>query len=148
MNIILPSKTIFYTIERAIKEYRKFAQKNISSEIGNITIDQGLILLFLNDRPELTQKKIGNLIFRGNASVTRMINSLVKKNFLERSVNEQDRRRYELEITPEGEEILNSLSSIITTNRQKAIEGITQKEENQLTMILNKIISNCKAEDE
>lgn len=148
MNIPLPSETIFYSIERAIKEYRKFAQKNITKEIGTITIDQGLILLFLNDRPELTQKKIGDLIFRENASVARMIDSLVKKNFLKRSVNEQDRRRYELEITADGEKILNSLSTIIMTNRQKAVEGITEKELSQLKIILNKIISNCKGKDE
>lgn len=147
MDIALPSDTIFYIIEQSIKEYRKFSQKNISEEIGTVTIDQGLILLFLNDCPELTQKEIGGLIFRENASVTRMIDSLVKKKFLKRSVNKQDRRRYELEITPEGEEILDSLSSIIMTNREKAIEGITEKELSHLTTILNKIISNCKAKD-
>ncbi len=147
MNVAIPSNTIFYIIEQTIKEYRKFSQKNISEEIGTITIDQGLILLFLNNRPELTQKEIAGLIFRENASVTRMIDSLVKKKFLKRSVNKNDRRRHILEITPEGEGILASLSSIIMSNRKKAIEGVTQKELNQLTITLHKIISNCKSTD-
>ena len=147
MNVAIPSNTIFYIIEQTIKEYRKFSQKKISEEIGTITIDQGLILLFLNNRPELTQKEIARLIFRENASVTRMIDSLVKKKFLKRTVNKHDRRRYTLNITPEGEGILASLSSTIMSNRKKAIKGVTQKELNQLTITLQKIISNCKSTD-
>lgn len=147
MKISLPSEIIFYTIERAIKDYRKLSQKKITTEIEDLTLDQGLVLLFLNDRPGLAQNELGDLIFRDSASVTRMINSLVKKKYLKRSQNEEDRRRYELEITPKGKKILNKLSSIISENRNRALKGVDKSELNQLESILNKIISNCKTND-
>ncbi len=144
MNIPLPSDTVFHTIESTIKEYRKFSQKNISNKISDITIDQGMILLYLNKYPELTQKEIARLVFKDNASMTRMINLMVKKKYLKRSMNNQDRRRYNIEITSKGKEILMKLSLIISDNRSKSLVRITQKEVQQLETILNKIKFNLK----
>jgi DNA-binding MarR family transcriptional regulator len=142
MDIPLPSDTVFHTIESTIKEYRKFSQKNISNKINDITIDQGMILLYLNKYPELTQKEIASLVFKDNASMTRMVNLMVKKKYLKRSMNEQDRRRFKLEITSKGKEILVKLSLIISENRNISLNRITQKELQQLEIILNKIKFN------
>ena len=142
MDIDLPSETVFHTIESTIKEYRKFSQKNISSVIEDMTIDQGMVLLFLNKYPELTQKEIAILVFRDNASMTRMINTMVQKKYLSRSMNDQDRRRYKLEITKKGKEVLNLLPSIIQNNRTSSLAGITKNELNQLGIILGKIKTN------
>ena len=142
MNLTIPSKTVFYTIDKTIKSYRKFAQKNISKVVNDITIDQKLILHYLNDYPELNQKEIAELVFKDNASMTRMINIMVKKNYLNRSMNDEDRRRYNLEITDKGKEVLVKLPPVIMSNRQKALEGITKEELIQLEKTLNKILSN------
>ncbi len=144
MNISPPSETIFHTIESSIKEYRRFAQKNISNQISDMTIDQGLVLLFLNEYPDLTQKEIAELIFKDNASMTRMINTMVQKKYLKRSMNNEDRRRYKIEITVKGRQVLKTLPPIIQNNRKTTLKGITKNELNQLDIILNKIISNCK----
>ena len=82
MNYIEPSQTIFHIIEKAIKDYRKFAQKNISEFSPSITVDQLLVLQFLNSDPLLTQKEISELTFKDKASMTRMINSMKKKEIL------------------------------------------------------------------
>ena len=143
MSITLPSETVFHSIERAIKEYRKFSQKNISNQIEDLTIDQGMVLLFLDKHSELTQKEIAALIFKDNASMTRMINLMVNKKYLKRSMNTIDRRRYHIEITAKGKQILEALPPIILSNREKSLEGITKKELIQLETILKKITSNC-----
>ena len=144
MNISLPSETIFHTIESSIKEYRRFAQKNISDQITDMTIDQGLVLLFLNEYPDLTQKEIAELVFKDNASMTRMINTMVQKKYLKRSMNNKDRRRYKIEITVKGRQVLETLPPIIQKNRKTSLIGITKNELRQLEIILNKIRSNCK----
>ncbi len=143
MNLALPSETIFHTIESTIKEYRKFAQKNISEKINDMTIDQGLVLLFLNDHPELTQKEIAELVFKDNASMTRMINTMVQKKHLKRSMNTEDRRRYKIEITKKGKQVLECLPPIVHHNRNSSLKGITKNELKQLETILNKIRANC-----
>jgi len=144
MNISLPSETIFHAIESTIKEYRKYAQKNISITIRDITIDQGLVLLFLNEYEDLTQNEIAKLVFKDNASMTRIINTMVLKKHLKRSTNIEDRRRYKLELTKKGKNIVKKLPAIIQNNRKTALIGITKNELNQLETILNKIKSNCQ----
>ena len=143
MPISPPSETIFHVIESTIKEYRKFAQNNISERINDMTIDQGLVLLFLSQHPELTQKEIAELVFKDNASMTRMINTMVRKKYLKRSMNNEDRRRYKLEITSKGKEVLKTLPPIIQNNRNSSLKGITKNELDQLETILNKIRANC-----
>ena len=141
----LPSQTIFYTIEKTIKEYRRFAQRNLNKTIENITVDQALLLIFQNNYPELSQNELGELMFKDNASVTRMIELMVKKDYLERSINKQDRRKYNLNITDKGKKILTDLNTIILSNRKSALRGISNSEITQLKNTLNKIINNCNS---
>ena len=72
-----------------------------------------------------------------------MINTMVQKKYLKRSMNNEDRRRYKLEITLLGKNVLDNLPSIIQNNRNTSLEGITKNELTQLRTILNKIKSNC-----
>ena len=143
MNLAVPSETIFHVIESTIREYRKFAQKNISEKIKDMTIDQGLVFLFLNEHPDLTQKEIAGLVFKDNASMTRMINTMVQKKYLKRSMNNEDRRRYKIEITKKGKDVLETLPPIIHYNRNSSLKGITKNELKQLETILGKIRANC-----
>ena len=140
----IPSKTVFYTIEKTIKSYRKFASQNFLKVVDDITIDQILILQYLNAFPDLNQKEIADLVFKDNASLTRMIDLMVNKQFLKRSMNTEDRRRFKIEITPKGKEVLNKLEPLIADNRKKAFSGITEEELIQLDITLNKILSNFK----
>ena len=143
MNVVISSRTVFYTIERSIKEYRKFAQKNISAQVSGITVDQALILFYIEKYPELSQKEIATLVFKDNASVTRIINLIVSKGYLKRSINEVNRRRFKLEISKLGAEVLLDLTPIVIRNRAEALKGLTEKELIQLESTLNKIIKNC-----
>ena len=90
----------------------------------------------------MNQKEIAELVFKDNASMTRMIEIMVKKKLLRRSLNKKDRRTYTIEITEKGKEILIKLPPVILSNRNKALEGVTEEELIQLEQTLNKIISN------
>lgn len=144
MHLTNPSKTVFHTIKKTIKSYRKFSQRNVSKIVDDITIDQILILQFLNDYPNLNQTEIAELIFTDKPSMTRMINIMVKKKYLKRLTNSQDRRGFRLELSTKGKEVLLRLPPIIKNNRKKALSGITKEEIILLEEILNKILLNLK----
>ena len=82
MKLKNPTGTVLYSIEHTIKEYRKIAQKNISKVVKDITVDQCLILMILNDDSKISQNELAGLIFKDNASITRMIELMVKKDYL------------------------------------------------------------------
>lgn len=144
MKLKNPTGTVLYTIEQAIKEYRKISQKNIAKIVSDITVDQGLVLLILNENSNYSQKEIASLIFKDNASITRIIELMVKKGYLVRKMNEQDRRKFNLEITEKGRNTVELLSPAIKQNRTTALHGLSENEIELLDTLLNKIITNCK----
>jgi len=139
-----PQQTIFYSIEESIKSYRQFAQKNITDKGFHITIDQGLILNLIAENPDISQKEISAMAFKDNASITRIIELLVKRNFLERDFNSDDRRRFSLSLTELGKNTLKQIEPIVNSNRKAALEGVSAQEIETLKTILNKITANCK----
>ncbi|MBK7310357.1 MAG: winged helix-turn-helix transcriptional regulator [Sphingobacteriaceae bacterium] len=134
---------IFYTLEKSIKSYRQFAQQSISKKKLDITIDQWLILKTIQNKPDLTQQQIAVTVFKDYASVTRIIEILVKKKVLKRDFHSSDRRRFNLSITTQGLKILKDSAPVIQSNRKKALNGVTNSEIEMLKKVLNKIIENC-----
>ncbi len=145
MKLEAPHNTVIYTIEKAIKEYRKFGHKNIKKVADDITIDQGLVLIILEQNPDISQKEIAELVFKDYASMTRMIDLMVKKEYLQRAINEVDRRRFTLSISKKGKQTIKKLIPTVKQNRSIALNGLSQKEITQLYSSLNKIIANCTA---
>ena len=135
---------VLYSIEEAIKAYRKFCQNNIDKIPLDITVDQALLLIFIERNPKLSQKEMAELLFKDNASITRMIELMVKKNFLKREINKSDRRRYQLIISDNGNKTLTLLAPTVQYNRSTALNGFTNDEIIQLYNSLQKIINNCE----
>ena len=136
--------TLLYSLERAIKTYRQFAQRNISINNLDITIDQWLVLKTIHDFPELNQKEIAERVFKDYASITRIIEILVKKQYLERFFHNHDRRRYRLELTHAGKEMYNALKGIVESNRSEALKGFNDHEKDMFITLSNRIYHNCK----
>jgi MarR family transcriptional regulator for hemolysin len=137
------NQILFYSLEKSIKSYRQFAQKMINKNGFDITIDQWLVLKTILDNPCMTQQQIAINVFKDYASITRIIEILVKKRVLERQFHSTDRRRYDLRITKSGLEILEGLTPIIISNRKQALSGITTSEIEIFRNTLDKIIKNC-----
>jgi MarR family transcriptional regulator, transcriptional regulator for hemolysin len=135
---------IFYTLEKASKSYRQFAQRIITDKGYPITIDQWLVLKALQENPEQNQHRIAETVFKDYASLTRMIELLVEKKYLERTMHATDRRRFNLKLTDKACELLEVLQPIIEQYRSAALENISSAQIAELNKCLNGIIRNCK----
>lgn len=135
--------TLFYTIEKAIKTYRQFAQKQLRQAGLKITIDQWLIIKSILDNPEIQQQEIADKVFKDNASVTRIIGLLVKAKYLKRTVNKTDKRRSNLVITPEGNKVIKEVYKVVLNNRETALQNINDKDITTTQKVLSAIIKNC-----
>jgi DNA-binding MarR family transcriptional regulator len=138
-----PTGTVLYSIERTIKAYRKISQKNISSIVKGITVDQCLVLIILEKNAKFSQNEIAVLIFKDAASITRIIELMVNKGYLKRTINSDDRRKFNLEISTKGKETIKLLTPVLEENRKCALKDLSKKELEQLDSILHKIITNC-----
>lgn len=135
---------LFYSIDRAIRTYRQYAQVQIKKAGFTITIDQWLIIKCILENPTITQQEIGEIVFKDNASVTRIIELLVKSKYLKRKADKKDRRRFKLEVTEIGIETIHSVNEIVLQNRSVALEGIEMEQITETQKVLDKITLNCK----
>ncbi|MCG8327480.1 MAG: MarR family transcriptional regulator [Chitinophagales bacterium] len=142
MQFNTPTNTVLYTIEEAIKGYRKMCLRNISHVVPDITVDQALILIIINDL-ELTQTEIAGLLFKDNASMTRILGLMVKKNYIIKTADETDGRKSKLKTSKKGRSTLEKIRPIIEHNRKTALKNITTEEQNILFNILKRISKNC-----
>jgi DNA-binding MarR family transcriptional regulator len=143
MKIAFPTQTIFYTIENAIKQYRRMSQKQISQIVPDITIDQALILIIVQQHPDYSQVKIAEVLFKDYAAMTRMVERMVVNGYLRRTVHAVDKRRSTLLLTDKGRERIDILMPIIKSNREQALRGIDKEEVTNLNATLQKLIQNC-----
>lgn len=137
------NSVIFYTIDKTIKTYRMYAQKKLRENGFKITIDQWLVLKSLQENPEISQQELAKKVFKDNASVTRIIELLVKANYLHKYIDSNDRRKSNLKITSEGNLIIKKVQNVVLENRKNALKGITEQEIELVNSVLNKITDNC-----
>ncbi|WBV60303.1 MarR family transcriptional regulator [Chryseobacterium camelliae] len=134
---------IFYNIDKAIRAYRNYAQRQLKANGFSITIDQWLIIKAILENPGIIQNEIGDLVFKDNASVTRIIELLVKSEYIIRNSNPDDRRKTNLEITTTGKEIIKKIQNLVENNRKTALKGISKEEMKIMNAALLQISKNC-----
>ncbi len=140
-----PSESInFYLLDKAIRTYRMYSQKKLRENGYNITVDQWLVLKVLMENPGISQQEIAARAFKDSASVTRIIDLLVKFKYLNRKVNDKDRRKSILIVTVSGEAIIQQVQALVLQNRKTAQAGIQLEELETLNATLKKIIGNCQ----
>jgi MarR family transcriptional regulator, transcriptional regulator for hemolysin len=139
-----PDQVIFYSLDKSIKTYRQFAQKKFIEAGLEITIDQWLVLNAIGEKPDISQLEIAEKVFKDAASVTRIIDLLIKKNYLAREAHSSDRRRFRLNLTKEGKTLLKTIARVVEKNRRTALKGIPEKDLMKMKETLNLMIDNCK----
>jgi MarR family transcriptional regulator, transcriptional regulator for hemolysin len=138
------NSVIFYAIEKAIKSYRRFAQKQLKNGGLNITVDQWLTLSALHANPLLSQKQLADLVFKDNASITRIIDLLARNGFLKRNDHGSDKRRSQLTITSKGKKFIIKARKIVDNYRAAALRGIASHELRHAGKVMDLIIKNSK----
>ncbi|MCS4302346.1 MarR family winged helix-turn-helix transcriptional regulator [Chryseobacterium sp. BIGb0232] len=134
---------IFYNIDKAIRAYRNYAQRQLKASGFTITIDQWLIIKAILENPGITQNEIGDLVFKDNASVTRIIDLMVKSEYITRHVHPDDRRKTNLQVTDSGKKVIKEVQNIVENNREVALEGVSKEELEMMYSALLKISENC-----
>jgi len=134
---------IFYQLDKAIKTYRQFAQQQLKKTRLNLTIDQWLVLKTIYDTPGISQRDIAAFVFKDEASVTRIIELLVKKDLLSRNFHPVDRRKVELTANKSTKLLLEKIHHVILKNRDIALNGIDPSDLEITKRVLINISANC-----
>lgn len=139
------SNVIFYTLDKAIRQYRKFAQSNIDRAGIDITVDQWLVLRVLEEHDDLTQAEMAERVFKEQASVARILALLLKRGLLDAEPQPNDGRRTRLRVSAAGQATLAAVQPVVLSNRATALAGLNETDLQQLSQLLERIYGNCVA---
>ncbi len=129
----------------------KFISMMIKSHLAAhdvpLTKEQFIVLLCLEEGAK-NQSFLAILTERNKGSLTRLIQSIEKKGYIERNVSSADNRVNEVELTSEGKMVLEETKPIMKNLFAVLQQGVEEEEMQIATRVLEKIQINATHEIE
>ena len=131
----------FYWLDRAAKAYKNYAHQMFKALGIDLTDDQWMALKRIHEESGINQKTLSKAIHKDPASITRILDNLVKKELIIRNMGD-DRRTFNLSVTDAGNKIVAQVIPLAVEARAKGLEGMSTAEGKQLIEMLKKIQDN------
>ena len=112
----------------------------------NITPEQFLVLDILWKEQSLSQQNIADIIQKDKNSVTKIIDSLEKKNLVRRVVDKNDRRINKIELTNDGSALEKVTTEVAINFMNDAIKDIDKQELDIFVNVMRKLKNNLEGE--
>ncbi len=133
-------KSIGFIIYRTALKMKSTLQRILKDRGFDITPEQWGILRVLWEEEGLSQKEIGDRLFKDKPNVTRMLDALERKRLIFRQPT--DRRRYSIFLTKEGKKLQAELLPIVLQVQETATNSLTKSDLATLQNLLNIIYGN------
>jgi DNA-binding MarR family transcriptional regulator len=133
-------KSIGFIIYRTALAMRAAFQRTLKERGFEIAPEQCGILHVLREEEGLSQKEIGNILFKDKPNISRMLDALERKRLILRQPT--DRRKYAIFLTAEGKRLIEEILPIGQEQGAKATNGLLVREVEALEVILDKIYRN------
>ena len=107
-------------------------------EAHGFTFVQYQVLAWLRDGIAVNPKDICAQFRHNSGALTRVIDQLAERGLLERSRRDRDRRKVELDLTPAGREVIESLVPLVVEKLNLALADFSSEEVQELMRLLLK----------
>ncbi len=135
-------KAYGYLLERTQRKVRQYFQKALLANNTGITVDQWIILDRLNRNDGVSQSEIAGMTLKDAPTVTRIIDLLCKKNLVERTQDNGDRRRLNIRLTAQGKKKIEEVMPIVLEMREKGWQNLSDEDYAAMIRILDTIYTN------
>lgn len=106
----------------------------------DITPEQWGILRVLWEDEGLSQREVGDRLFKDKPNITRLLDVLERKKLIFRQPT--DRRRYSVFLTKEGKKVQEEMLATVLEMQEKALHALTKSDLETLKNLLNVIYGN------
>lgn len=138
----LVQRTYFLKIDATNKKIRNALQKRFDTEGVDLTVDQWLVLNHAFQNEGISQIELCDLVYKDAATLTRIIDLLVKKGFMLRQMGIDDRRRFNIFLTDTGRNTYHRAFPIMLDIRRQGWASLSDEEYETFTRILDVIFNN------
>jgi len=123
-------------------DLRNYAEKLLNPY--GLTTEQFHILKSTSARAGISQSQLCVSVGKKPANITRLLDRLEKKGWIERQPNPADRRSSLVYLTREGERMIAEVSNEFESYASWFVEGVGQEEERAFRRVLGKINHNIE----
>jgi len=125
-----------FKLEQAIGFHANRTAFLMTEEIGRrmkklgytISTQDFAILFRLFKKGAMTQVEIASLLMRDKTTITRRIDGLVKKNYVQRNLNPDDRRFFLIDLTQSGQQALEELIPLVAGFQEEVLSPIPDED--------------------
>ena len=140
--------TLRKAVSRLYDAFREAADSvgSISSIEKDVSVRQhqtmSLVCRLTEEKPNgVTLKELAEAMKLAPATVSELVESLVKKNFLQRIQNPEDRRAVQITLTDHGQTLLDECLKTVDSLCEKLLAGLQPAERTAMLNALSKITS-------
>ena len=131
--------SIGYLVKRTQHLMRDRIETVFASQ--GITFQQWVVLMHLRDGIAATTASLCQELRHDSGAMTRLIDQLEERGFIERQRQVADRRIVDLVLTPAGRKMVESLVPLTVDALNSALDGFTKADVRQLQDLLRRIIT-------
>ena len=133
---------IGYYLERTTRLVKLNFHKKFKNAGLSITPEQWVILDMLNTKDGISQSEIAEMSFKDAPSISRIVDVLVNKKYVERRNSADDRRKFEIYLTEEGFRLVQKTIPIVNDLREKSWKNLNEKDYQEFLRIINQVFTN------
>ncbi|MCF6208342.1 MAG: MarR family transcriptional regulator, partial [Ghiorsea sp.] len=134
------------TVMPLVGQLMCFMRQQISQayqDLGyDIAPESAQAMMIIQHFDGLPQSKLADILGKDKAAVTRLLNSLVRLNLVERIQDKSDRRIIRAHITPEGKTVFEQFMPKLQALSDLALAGISSEDFLQTVTTMTKITAN------
>lgn len=139
----MKTNLIINQISRIRDKAHAFLLKQLEEHhMKGIAPTHGDILWAILSSGELSMKDLAEIIHRDKSTVTALVNKLIKFGYVKKRSDVNDSRVTLISLTPKGLELKDDVIDISIALREKAYQGLTEKDKTVLMKLLDKIYQN------
>jgi len=123
---------------------RQKIQACVNEYEPDISVELVEILGLLTRNNGINQQEIAHKVSKDKSSITYLINSLVKKDLVERVAYKSDRRNKQIFLTPKGKKLVEKVYPWALELYEKAAVGLDEDEINTALLLVKKMTANLQ----
>jgi MarR family transcriptional repressor of emrRAB len=132
-------------ISRLLRVVTERLSGNLNESLKEFGINENLwfavMAVYVSPDSEILPSRLSDLMDLTRASATRLSDDMVERGWVERHINQQDRRQIVLKLTAEGEAFIQKVWPQIANRDQNVWEAFAEEDYAQLHHLLSKLLT-------
>lgn len=138
-----PRSTIGYLVKRSHALLLDMVEPALAAR--GFTFTQYIVLAYLRDGIAINPKDFCAEFRHDSGALTRVIDQLAERGFLDRARGLKDRRKVDLQLTPAGRRAVESLIPLVLDMLNRALEDFSSAEVHELARLLAKLNNTAES---